>query len=581
MAMNFIIRGCSYFSCVCCALLVSMSSAKRGHLQHSTFMAPQLEVLDPLQKLGSSIEEVLGSGHGVGEDHLNRIQASLAPTWESLPKNKEGLVDQRSLTYAVHRHFMQTRNLMINGLDPARGSEVNLLLEHAPDYVHSILKGEQARSGFSMEDAVVMVSLIEHLIMDSSQELLQHAYESQDRRPNEGLSHDEVFGVMQDYLIEWLLFDDKGALDMVKKDADNIYFFFENWEELAQFLRGRLMTWEHFRERSAHKATSTRSSGVPGWNGMHRRYYYDDALALVSGITDTFGEYVQDECSAVKDMLVKMDRGTTGRVPLSQFHRVAHNGEWRFSESKDYLRQLGSLDESSTWHGPQVIITNYLQSATNCVVGAPHYRICCPNECEELMDSLEASVGASSATAGQLLELVRNLTESDSVERSRLAALEGQLTSIAELHHGQVPLHGRLFAQWLHFAFPHECPFPHRTGTTTDASPTQFGASALANASEIAEHVKWGSQTVQNDTWSRGASMYHNESLWNPEEELLSEHLHLQAPWEFPRFTGVKKLCLGLVMTMPIFAWAWYGSGKPREKVEISRFMTPAKSHVV
>merc|ERR1719160_744650 len=39
-----------------------------------------------------------------------------------------------------------------------------------------------------------------------------------------------------------------------------------------------------------------------------------------------------------------------------------------------------------------------------------------------------------------------------------------QLAEIASLHDGQVPIHGRLFAQWLHFVFPHECPYPHMGG---------------------------------------------------------------------------------------------------------------------
>ena len=34
---------------------------------------------------------------------------------------------------------------------------------------------------------------------------------------------------------------------------------------------------------------------------------------------------------------------------------------------------------------------------------------------------------------------------------------------IADKHHGEVPLHGRLFSQWLHYVFPQECPYPQLT----------------------------------------------------------------------------------------------------------------------
>merc|ERR1719261_271302 len=35
-----------------------------------------------------------------------------------------------------------------------------------------------------------------------------------------------------------------------------------------------------------------------------------------------------------------------------------------------------------------------------------------------------------------------------------------QLDMVAEEHGGEVPLHGRLFSQWLHYAFPYECTYP-------------------------------------------------------------------------------------------------------------------------
>ena len=35
------------------------------------------------------------------------------------------------------------------------------------------------------------------------------------------------------------------------------------------------------------------------------------------------------------------------------------------------------------------------------------------------------------------------------------------MEQVASHHGGKVPLHGRLFAQWLHHAFPRECPYPH------------------------------------------------------------------------------------------------------------------------
>merc|ERR1719220_751581 len=46
--------------------------------------------------------------------------------------------------------------------------------------------------------------------------------------------------------------------------------------------------------------------------------------------------------------------------------------------------------------------------------------------------------------------------------RNLSGVLLSRLEQIAELHRGKVPLHDRLFAQWMHHAYPRECPFPHK-----------------------------------------------------------------------------------------------------------------------
>ena len=51
---------------------------------------------------------------------------------------------------------------------------------------------------------------------------------------------------------------------------------------------------------------------------------------------------------------------------------------------------------------------------------------------------------------------------------------------MADLQDGLVPIHGRLFAQWLHYVFPRECPFPHKTGSVLQVKPADFGADFVA-----------------------------------------------------------------------------------------------------
>jgi len=49
-----------------------------------------------------------------------------------------------------------------------------------------------------------------------------------------------------------------------------------------------------------------------------------------------------------------------------------------------------------------------------------------------------------------------------------------RLNEIAAPTGGEVLLHGRLFAQWMHHAFPRECPYPHVAGTTNPRTTKEF-----------------------------------------------------------------------------------------------------------
>merc|ERR1719326_165465 len=52
--------------------------------------------------------------------------------------------------------------------------------------------------------------------------------------------------------------------------------------------------------------------------------------------------------------------------------------------------------------------------------------------------------------------------------------LQQRLHEVANHHGGVVPLHGRLFGQWMHYAYPRECTFPHVLGTTKPQTPEDW-----------------------------------------------------------------------------------------------------------
>jgi len=194
-----------------------------------------------------------------------------------------------------------------------------------------------------------------------------------------------------------------------------------------------------------------------------------DVMQLAQRATDRMGEWQDDDCKVMKKKLIRLDPERDGRVPLSILYdqpmEADATGEqiFRFAEDQDYLRTIGALDESIPDH-PQVMISNYILGPANCFRSTALHTFCCLNECDAVLSKVERAVKGSSAKPADLAPLLANLTTPSMDEpREFPEELMQKLFAIAAKHRGRVPLHGRLFAQWLHFAFPHECPYPHVT----------------------------------------------------------------------------------------------------------------------
>merc|ERR1719326_2655984 len=165
-----------------------------------------------------------------------------------------------------------------------------------------------------------------------------------------------------------------------------------------------------------------------------------------------------------------MDLHNTGRVKLADFYRYSKNGAWQFLEPSEQLRRLGALDESSSWLGPQVMIPNYITSMSNCITSAPYYSICCLNECDHVFQQLEARIAAPRATAQEIinaLEVGLYAANVSTLHRDRLL-------DIARINDEKIPIYGQLFARWLHFVYPQECPYPHAPGVVKRMTQEQW-----------------------------------------------------------------------------------------------------------
>jgi len=221
------------------------------------------------------------------------------------------------------------------------------------------------------------------------------------------------------------------------------------------------------------------------------------------------------------EQLMTLEYHGTGRVMLSDFYKPALEGVWTFKENAAYLRASGALDESDPKH-PSVMIPNYVYSPSNCIGASGFYQICCNNKCEGLLGYLEENIGSPNAKPETIVALVSNLSSHTVTAPQKLStSLLSRLDDIATTHVGTVPLHGRLFAQWMHHVYPRECPYPHLSGTTRDwkGYAELMGIDSVATDEEMKKHVDLAAKAPDGQVHNDLA--VEDMMPWSHEEELF------------------------------------------------------------
>merc|ERR1719291_7884 len=194
-----------------------------------------------------------------------------------------------------------------------------------------------------------------------------------------------------------------------------------------------------------------------------------------------------------------------------------------FSLNPEFLRHQGLLDESDPTE-PLVVIPNFMAARMNCFSPSKYYNLCCNDRCEELMDDLEKEIQAPQASPRDILRVL-GVTKSayEPAGHNLFTLLEKRLQEVADQHGGEVPLHSRLFAQWMHFAHPAKCPYPHLSGVvkpiTVDEWKAETGLEPKASAKEM-----WSMINGTGREWMKPSCDNLDEEgmcMWSPEEELV------------------------------------------------------------
>merc|ERR1719491_2028090 len=84
---------------------------------------------------------------------------------------------------------------------------------------------------------------------------------------------------------------------------------------------------------------------------------------------------------------------------------------------------------------------------------------------------------------------------------------------------GHVPIHGRLFMQWMHMVYPRECAFPHMSGTTKQVAPEAWAEVTLKDATASLDEM---SRFVNTPVFANQTEREHGQcGRWVDQEELF------------------------------------------------------------
>jgi len=393
--------------------------------------------------LFQEIEAALAGTHnGFSADHLQLVEEELGAIFAALPKNEAGLLDHNTVRYAVHQRFLRKHAWYIRSLNPMGEAQTPVsaseaLRGHVPEHLQRLIEKREDGRGLGLRELSALTITLEHLIDGDLAERLKAVYITHDLEYRQPASRSDVSEVLETYMAHLLSLKHRNGYAVSAEQSRN---------EL-RYIASSYAGWPGV----VAKIQEAMASRAP--EGPWVMLPFSDAVSAANEVVAKFQQSTAQECQGIKQDLSAMTHGATGLVLATDFHKKALEGGMLFSESTEYLGLLGALDENE--HGfLSVLVPNYVYSPSNCLGTTSFLDMCCPNECERIMAQLEARLGRPDASPAGVKEVIMSIGAEGPLSE---AALE-DLDALAQKHDGHVSLHSYLFSEWLHRAFPMECP---------------------------------------------------------------------------------------------------------------------------
>jgi hypothetical protein len=483
-----------------------------------TFPTERLSV----ERLKSSLQRQIeaGTGHNTSHDVMERIENELRPTFAALPKNRHGNLGPTTARYALDRAFRRRHGWQLQGLEPTSGffnstSPTGILKDRVPRYIEELFEERLHGKGFGLHELAVFIATIERLAAEEAIERLKGAYSIMKVSEDTTVSSEQMDRIMEAYMMVTVL--GQGNLSSMSKSE---------YQESLNEMKDRYSSWAEVQDLAKQIRRDIVYAPFTLFSSSDM-YTFATSTRVVEELSREFGKFQDKECQAMKSSLLKVEERRSGRVRLGSFYAQTLGDAERFSEAKDYLRELNALDEFEK-NRPRVIISNYVVSASNCIGGNGLYSICCSNECEGILSHLEHYIGGPSALPKRIANIVSALPSSTMPANRQLSeSLMKHLYMVAKQHQGRVPLHSRLFQQWLHHAYPRECAMPSPIGKLKPMTESEWlqakNQSITASEEEMKQAIadQEGNMTEEERALSEIGREELDDLPWTTEEELV------------------------------------------------------------
>eukprot|EP00746_Dinoflagellata_sp_MGD_P005525 gnl/MRDRNA2_/MRDRNA2_110699_c0_seq1.p1 gnl/MRDRNA2_/MRDRNA2_110699_c0~~gnl/MRDRNA2_/MRDRNA2_110699_c0_seq1.p1 ORF type:complete len:571 (+),score=82.12 gnl/MRDRNA2_/MRDRNA2_110699_c0_seq1:94-1806(+) len=514
---------------------IALASSASGH--QSTFLTQSIQSL--MRQMVS--KHVLVPSW---KDEVDAMEEKVLPIFKVLPEQNSNLRPQ-AVRYLAHRYLLETHGMQVNGLQPCAHclnasapvwESVEILRKSIPSHMKPALASWSTRA-IGLRDVAAIVLALEYLVFEQgflSKWSIQRAYKLNGLDSRQQVPAHKFTEVVYSHFAMILL--DGSSWIYTSKRGQKMWHRMRKEANvgLAQHQQDRKVVTRMFPDTWENLKTLTRKAvaALKKEKESQIGFSFEDVLLVITKVAQAFGAAQNKECANIKSALYEKDKSGSGSLTARSFYHSL-GGDWHFTETPEYLRSMGVIDDSQPHLGPQVMVANYIAAPNNCVITASQYSVCCIPECEGILKYFESQIQGPVASPAQILAAATTVpvpTIHSGVSLDPGSPVSEALEQVAGIHGGVVPLHGRLFSQWLHYVFPSECKYPHPSGVFGALSPAEwFNQTGLSPDIDSKTPLDFPEIARTGDI-KQGKNM----SQWTLVEELYAGPLENQEATEFP-----------------------------------------------